>query len=115
MISWINRMFKETGITLQQDRAISHTANIIQDWCKDNMAGFWGKNLWPPFSLDLNPMDFAILSILKSSSCSSSHPSVTSLKAKLRHCWDKIPLETIRSSSKQISERLRRVVKTKGG
>ena len=37
LIPWINRIFKETGITLQQDGATSHTANVVQDCCKDNM------------------------------------------------------------------------------
>ena len=50
------------------------------------MAGFWVKYLWPPSSPDLNSMDFAIWTILESNSCSSSQQSVSSLKAKLRHC-----------------------------
>ena len=100
LILCINRKLKETGITFQQDQATSHSANIVQEWCNDNIAGFWGKNLWPPSSPGLNPMDLAILksnflSILGSNPCSFSHRSVTSLKAKLRHCWAKISPETI--------------------
>ena len=114
LIPWIKRLFKETGIILQQDGATSPTANVVQDWCKDNMAGFWGKHLWPPSSPDLNTMDFAIWTILESNLCSSSHQSVTSLKAKL-HCWNKISPETTRASCTQVSERLRRVVKAKEG
>ena len=78
------------------------------------MAGFWAKDLWPPTSPDLNTMDFAIWSILESNSISSSHQSVT-LKAKLRDFWDKISPETIHASCNQVSERLKRVVKAKGG
>ena len=59
-IPWINRTFKETGIPLQQDGAETHIANVVQDWCKDNMAGFLGKDLWPPSSPDLNTINFAI-------------------------------------------------------
>ena len=76
LIPWINRMFKETGITLQQDGATSYTANVVQGQygrCKDNTAGFWGKDLRPPSSPDLKPIDFAIRSILEKNSCSSSY------------------------------------------
>ena len=115
LVPWINATFKESGITLQQDGATSHTANLVQEWCNKNMAGFWTKELWPPSSPDLNPMDFAIWSILESNACSSYHSSVTSLKAKLKHCWDQISPETIRASCNQVTDRLRRVVEAKGG
>ena len=29
LILWINRTFSETGITIQQDRATFHTANVV--------------------------------------------------------------------------------------
>ena len=57
LIPWINRTFEEAGITLQQDGADTHTANVVQDWCKNNMPGFLGKDLWPPSSPDLNTIN----------------------------------------------------------
>ena len=87
LVPWINATFKESGITLQQDGATSHTANLVQEWCNKNMAGFWTKESCPHSSPDLNPMDIAVWSILESNACSSYLPSVTSLKAKLKHCF----------------------------
>ena len=115
MVPWINAAFKESSITLQQDGAKSHTANRVQERCNRNVAGFWTKELWPPSSLDLNPMDFAVWSILESNASSSYHPRVTSLKAKLKHLWGKISQETIRASCNQVTDRLRCVVEAKGG
>ena len=115
LVPWVNATFEEGGITLQQDGATSHTANLVQEWCKRNMAGFWPKELWPPSSPDLNPMDLAIWSILESKACSSNHPSVEILKHELKTCWDEISEETIRASCSQVPDRLRRVVKAKGG
>ena len=77
--------FKESGVTLQQDRATSHTANLVQEWFSKHTAGFWTKELWPP-SPDLNPIDSGVWGILESNACSSYYPSVASLKAKLKHC-----------------------------
>ena len=114
LVPWINATFKESGITLQQDRATSHTANLVQEWCNKNMASFLTMELWPPFSPDLHPRDFAVWRILDSNSRSSYHPSVMSLIAKLRHCWDKILPETIRASCNQVTDRLRRVMENKG-
>ena len=45
LVPWIDVTFREDGITLQQG-ATSHTANLVQEWCKENMAGFW-PNLLP--------------------------------------------------------------------
>ena len=60
LVPWVNTKFGKTGVTLQQDIAMSHTANCVQEWCKKNMVGFWSKYLWPPSSPDLNPMDFSL-------------------------------------------------------
>ena len=80
LVPWIDATSMELGITLQHDGATSNTANLVQEW--------WTKELWPPSSPDLNPMDFAVWSILESNASSYYHPSVSSLKAKLKHCRD---------------------------
>ena len=102
LVPWINPTFKKCGITLRQDGATSHIANLVQECCTENMAGLWTKELWPYSSPDLNPMDFAVWCILESNACSSYHPSATSLKAKFKHCWDKISPENIRVSCNQV-------------
>ena len=60
VIPWVQETVGEEGITLQQDGATSHTAKAVQHWCKTNFKGFWEKEVWPPSSPDLNPMDFGI-------------------------------------------------------
>ena len=82
LVPWINATFKKSGITLQQDRATSHTANLVQEWCKKNMVGSWTKELWLPSSPDFNLMDVAVWSIQESNACSSYQPSATPSKAK---------------------------------
>ena len=69
LVPWINATFKESGITLQQDGATSHTANLVQELRNNNMGSFWTKELWPP-SLDLSLMNFAVWSILERNACS---------------------------------------------
>ena len=109
---WVNTTFGESGITLHQDGATPHTANLVQEWCKRNIVGFWPKELWPPSSPELNPMDFVIWSNLESKACSSNHRSIESLML-LKSCWDEISQETIGASCNQVADRLRHVVKAK--
>ena len=79
------------------------------------MTGYWPKELWPLSSSDLNPMNFAIWSILESRACSSNHPNIGSLKSRLEACCDENSEETVRASCSQVPDRLRRVVKAKRG
>ena len=50
------------GWIFQKDGAPSHTLNRTQQWCHENLGwdGFWPKEMWPPCSLELSPMDFSI-------------------------------------------------------
>ena len=43
LVPWVSTTFGESGITLQQDGATSHTINLGQEWCRRNMVGFWPK------------------------------------------------------------------------
>ena len=50
----------------QQDGAICHTANKVQEWSKSKFgAKFIDKKSWSPRSPDLNPCDFCLWGYLK--------------------------------------------------
>ena len=40
-----------------QDGAPAHTAKLTQEWCRDNLNGFWEKADWPGNSPNLNPIE----------------------------------------------------------
>ena len=115
VVPWMNSLSLDDGLTLQQDGATAHTAKMVQEWCKEHFKAFWPKDIWPPSSPDLNPMDFGIWSILEQKACKVSHSSVVVLKQKLTESWDEIDFETVRATCVQVSERLRRVIRAKGG
>ena len=62
LVPWINATFGKSEIILQQD-GVTSRPGVVQESCKRNLTGFWRKELQPPSSPDLNPMDFAIQSI----------------------------------------------------
>ena len=78
-----------------------------------DFKSFWSKELWPPSSPDLNPMNFGIWSILEQKACSQSHSSVKALKWKLIKSWQEIEGETVSATCDQVIPRLRRVVRQK--
>ena len=42
-----------------------------------------GVSLWPPSTLDLNPLDYAIWGVLKNKTNGTSHQSISSLKTAI--------------------------------
>ena len=76
-------MFSGESFLFQQDGAPAHTSNSTQSWLRNNISDFVSKEEWPPYSPDLNPMDYSIWSILESKACAKSHTSIQSLKTSL--------------------------------
>jgi hypothetical protein len=60
VLPWIESEEWESGYNFQQDGAPAHTAIAVQKWLTANFSAFWSKEMWPPSSPDLNPMDFSI-------------------------------------------------------
>ena len=107
--------FKDKPFIFQQDGAPSHTSKKTQKWCQDHFPGFWSKEVWPPSSPDLNPMDFCVWSFLEADACVSSHVSVGALKSSLEKAWAKIPQETLRKAAEGFCGRPEHVIQARGG
>ncbi|TMS32477.1 hypothetical protein L596_000307 [Steinernema carpocapsae] len=50
----------------------------------------WDKNIWPPHSPDLNPLDFSVWSILGEKISGKRFETVKSLKCALQKAWKEI-------------------------
>ena len=87
----------------------------MQAWCAENLPTFISAQEWPPYSPDLNPMDYSMWSILESKVCATPHKSLNSLKLSLEREWAKISDDTLRKIVEKFRERLKAVVKAKGG
>ncbi|KAI6658755.1 hypothetical protein LOD99_15078 [Oopsacas minuta] len=108
-------MFNGGSFVFQQDGAPAHTSNVTQTWLQSNIPCFIEKEQWPPYSPDLNPMDYSVWSILESRVCAKSHKSIDSLKRKLREEWEKIPQDVLRAAVEALSGRISSVIHDKGG
>ena len=57
---WMDRVADGRPYVFQQDGAPAHNAKVTQDWLKEHLPDFWGKNLWPPSSPDCSPLDYYV-------------------------------------------------------
>ena len=66
--------------------------------------------MWPPFSPDLNRLDFSIWSMLKKDACRSEKLSVNHLKKFLQKAWADIPQKKVCSAIEAFRSRLEKVI-----
>lgn len=114
VLPWVTGAFGNCYI-FTQDGAPAHTSNVTQAWCRQHFSGFWDKNMWPPSSPDINPMDFAVWSILEREVSKISYSSVAALKQALVAAWSSLPEETVQRSCQAVEPRLKAMIKAKGG
>jgi AraC-like DNA-binding protein len=115
VLPWSQQHFGDQPWTFQQDSAPSHRASNVQQWCMDHFPEFISSKEWPPYSPDLNPMDYSVWSILEARACATSHRSLDALKATLTREWDKISEEEVRKIVENFRKRLSLCIKAKGG
>ena len=52
VLPWIQEQHWPHSYCFQRDGAPSHTTNVVQKWCEDNLEDILPKSLWPPSSPD---------------------------------------------------------------
>jgi len=115
VLPWAQQHFRNQHWTFQQDSAPAHKAKITQEWCQANFPDFVTSQQWPPYSPDLNAMDYTIWSLLEARACRKPHKSLEALKKSLLREWDKISLEELRSTAENFTKRLKLCIKAEGG
>jgi inhibitor of nuclear factor kappa-B kinase subunit alpha len=115
LMPWAQSHFGDRHWTFQQDSAPAHKAYDTQTWLESNFPDFINVQQWPPYSPDINPMDYSIWSILESNACSKSHTSIDDLKSSLVKAWNEISLDTIAKVVDNFPKRLQLCINSKGG
>ena len=110
-VRWAIKLFQELGRigdSPRNDRM--PTVNIIRhrrpternrrkEWCMANFPDFITATEWPPFSPDLNLVDYSIWSILEARICAKPHKNLVPLKQSLQRGWERLSLEELRSKA----------------
>ena len=106
---------------IQQDDAPPHCSRVAIDWLtekfgEERLISRNSKFLWPPYSSDLNPLDFYFWGYLKSKVYTNPYPrTVDELKLNIRRECRKIGKIQISSAINNLNSRLQYVLAKKGG
>lgn len=115
LLPWAQIHFGNQQWVFQQDSAPAHRAKTTQAWLHHNVPRFITSQQWPPYSPDLNPLDYSIWSILESKVCATKHTTVESLKRHLLAAWEEIDVEILTKIVLNFEKRLDACIKSKGG
>ena len=97
----------------QQDSAPAHRAKKTMAYLEEEGICFWKPGQWPPNSPDLNPMDYAIWSMVVQGAGEGRPSSVTAMKRKINASWRSMDPDKIRSACRSFRPRLSRCVEKK--
>ena len=111
---WIQANYRGQKYVFQQDGAPAHTSRKTQEWLATNLDAFWTKDMWPPQSPDLNPLDYSIWATVEDSACNKPHSSVAALERSIRKCWTQMEDSYIRITCQAFRRRLQAVIEVNG-
>jgi transposase len=114
VLPWLQQLYPGGDYVFQQDGAPAHSARTTQKFLADNFANFWDKDIWPPSSPDLNPLDFYFWARVEREACRVQHWNLADLRASICKAWEKIPNEEVARAVQTFRRRLQRVVAAGG-
>ena len=115
VIPWGKKVFGRRQWTFQQDGAPAHSAKATISLLKKEIPNVWCKGVWPPYSPDLNPMDYSIWGNLSAALQGKRFATVKALKYALLKAWDRITPEQLSCIVNSFPKRLRACIKAEGG
>ena len=74
----------------QQDSAPAHRARATFEYLRQTTPQFISPDLWPPNSLDLNPVDYKIWGCVQERVCQKPIHDVDQLRQRLVEVWSDV-------------------------
>jgi hypothetical protein len=98
----------------QQDGAPAHNSKQTQDWYQENLPEFWGQELWPPSSLDCNPLDYFVWGVAELHVNKTPHTTSDSLVQKIKEVMGSLERDTVANACRRFWSRIKAVVEADG-
>ncbi len=85
---WVDANFPPGSFIFQQDGTPAHTATTMQKLIKEELGWrFWLKEMWPPSSPDLNPLDYGVWDRVAIIACETPAPNIATLRDRVAQAW----------------------------
>ena len=80
----------------------------------ENLLYFWAKDVWPPSSPDLNPLDFFVCGVAERDTNRSPHNTKDSLINSIMEVFANFPREAVMNACSRLRPRLEEIVAANG-
>ena len=88
-----------------QDGAPSHVSEDTLVWMDTHFIAYWPPSMWPPYSPDLNPLDFNVWGYVESRACAKPYASVSALQSAVDQAWkDLLTVEHVKKKHVLLSQ-----------
>jgi transposase len=114
------REYYTNDLVFMQDNASIHTAKTVKDWFQENGVR---TTDWPPYSLDLNPIENAWSALKKlamkmfpevMTSTGKSEEDIKAVEEALKAAWDALPNSLFESLVESMERRIDACILAKG-
>jgi hypothetical protein len=115
VMPWLSATYPEGNYVFQQDGAPAHTANSTQTFLAKNMAAHWSNVVWPPYSPELNQLDYGIWGVLQTKVNATAHENMDALRRTIRREWKRLSEAMVWRTCRAFRPCLEKVVPADGG
>ena len=104
-----------------QDGATSHTTNLNIDFLTEKFRGriiscrAQTEHFWPPYSPDLNPLDFCVWGYVQDQVRRIQPESIAELREAVEDVAATIPEEMLRDAAQNVRKRAKACIEASGG
>lgn len=103
------------GMIFQQDWAPAHGAKSTLAFLDTKIKDYLGKDLWPPNSPDLSPLDFSVWGVLDEHLSRQKINNLQDLRRELLKAWAKLDLAYLRRTVESVKKRIQACIDADGG
>ena len=81
----------------------------------DKNLEYWSWEMCPPYSPDLNPLDYNVWGYVESRACDNPHPNIKALQMAAKKTWAELLTEEhVRKTCAVFWDRIQRMIDARG-
>ena len=115
VIPWCNQVAGDRPWVWQQDSAPAHKSKETQAWLQKECYDSVPFSQWPPFSLDLNPLDYFVWLYVENITNMTSHNTKASPIPAIRRVFAELLPALVEKACSQFRIRIKAVIEDEGG